>query len=163
MRQRSEKVAYDRGKKEPRAPETMEKGGKQPELSHTGWREWPDTEVRLLAHFVVNFQDLYTIFLDLIRPNAVPAYKTLAPTAPQLAAFKEATDSDGDTKKYFLDGFKERRQAMLKLHTTHMVDREKAYRLLRSLCTAKLNALLATYAVLKWRPITHLINYHHKM
>ena len=71
----------------------------------------------------------------------------VAPTAPQLAAFTKVTDPDGDRKKYFLDGFKERRQAMLKLHTTYMVDREKAYRLLRSLCTAELNALLATNAV----------------
>ena len=107
MSQRSEKIAYDKGKKESRASETVEKGGKLPELSHTGWREWPDTEVRSQAHFVANYQDLYTIFLDLMRPDVEPAYKTyvpVAPTAPQLAAFTEVTDPDSDRKKYFLVG-----------------------------------------------------------
>ena len=129
MSQKSEKVANDKGKKEPRAPGSKAKNENLPELTHTGWREWDENMATLQEYFRDTYQDLHTIFPDPLRLTTVPAYKiftALDPTAEQLANFTDENDPDGDRKKYFLDMFKERRQAALKQQTTQLIDREKA-------------------------------------
>ena len=149
MSQKSEKVANDKGKKEPRAPGSKAKSENLPELTHTGWREWDENMATLQEYFRDTYQDLHTIFPDPLRLTTVPAYKiftALDPTAEQLANFTDENDPDGDRKKYFLDMFKERRQAALKQQTTQLIDREKAYHLIRSLCSAELNAILSPKA-----------------
>ena len=146
MSQKSEKVGHDKARKEHRAPGAKAKGENLPELTHTGWREWDENMVTLQEHFRDEYQDLHTIFP---RLTTEPAYKTFipaVPTAQMLAEFTAENDFGGERRKNLMETFKEERQAMIKLRTTHMVDREKAYYLIRSLCSMELNAILTPKA-----------------
>ena len=138
----------ERAKKEPKAP-GMRSDGHLPVITHTGWREWESTMATLQEHFRDTYQDLHTIFPDPMRITFTPAYKDFIPAVPsreELGQFNEENDPRQDGLKFLLDTYKEKRGTLLKLQSTHMVEREKAYHLIRSLCTSELNAVLTSNA-----------------
>lgn len=120
-----------------------------PEITHNGWKEWDDNIQRLKEHMRVNFQDLESICPDPMMLTLKPAYEVsffLESDFTALEALDEITDPKGFRAKLIMTDLNNDRAVVTKMRRKQMKDRRSAYRLIRSMCSPSLNAILVVEA-----------------
>jgi hypothetical protein len=151
-------MSHGKPVKEAAAPRTEEKGlGKKvlfslrtkpdelPEIRHNCWLEWDDILMALKEYFRLHFQDLESICPDPMLLLELPGYlvHNLPILRPEdLAGITEENDPLGIRKQTVLLLFRARISShMQKVERQHL-DRGSAYRVIRSMCSPQLNAIL---------------------
>ena len=101
--------------------------------------------LKLKEYMRINFQNLEIICRDPMLLIIRPAYKVddfKKPNFTLLESFTEITDPKGYQAKIMINDINIDRALVNKRRMRHMDDRELAYRLIRTMCSATLNAIL---------------------
>ena len=120
-----------------------------PEIAHNGWKEWDDNMQILKEYMRVNFQDLESICPDPMMLSIKPAYEVYEfaePDYAKLEALDDTTDPKGFRAKLMMADLNSERAVVTKMKKKQMEDRRSAYRLIRSMCSPSLNAILIVNA-----------------
>ena len=116
-----------------------------PEITHNCWKEWDDILMTLKEYFRLHFQDLESICPDLMMLEEVPAYVEYPEPEIDIAkcaALTEVNDPMGLRKQTMLLQYRTKLSACNQKQEKQMLDRGSAYRVIRSMCSPQLNAIL---------------------
>jgi hypothetical protein len=119
------------------------------EISHDCHKQWDSIIAKLKAYCRDSYQDLQSICQDPMKVTVAPAYrKHLPPMASEaeLEAIRKENDPTGDKNKIFMGLLSGRNNQYLKLLTQQRIDKENCYTVIREMCSAQLNSLLAVDA-----------------
>jgi hypothetical protein len=116
-----------------------------PEIIHNSWLEWDDMMLGLKEFLRCNFQDLESIIQDPMCLLDTAGYiqyvmPTLRPE--ELAGITEVNDLLGILKQTVLLLFRAKIASHMQKTEKQMLDRVSAYRVIRSICSPHLNAIL---------------------
>ena len=143
--------------KEAATPRADEKGQKSatfslrtkpeelPEIKHNCYMEWDDILNCLKEYFRHNFQDMESICPDPMLLTDIPAYATYQEPileAADLQGLTEASDPQGIHKQTVLIVYKTKLAAYMHKLDKQLLDKGSAYRVIRSMCSPQLNAIL---------------------
>ena len=116
-----------------------------PEITHNGWKESDANMLKLKEYMRSNFQDLQSICPDPMLLTIKPAYKVYnykPPNFTLIESFTKISDPKGFRAKMMMNDINNDRALVNKRIMKQMDDRESAYRLIRSMCSPSLNAIL---------------------
>ena len=120
-----------------------------PEITYNGWKDWDDTMLKLKEYMRSNFQDLQIICPDPMLLTIKPAYKVYdfkPPNFTLMESFTDITDPKGYRAKMIMNDINTDRALVNKRRMKQMDDRESVYRLIRTMCSPSLNAILTVKA-----------------
>jgi hypothetical protein len=116
-----------------------------PEITHNCWKEWDEILMILKEYFRRNFQDLESICPDPMRITEAPAYVDYPPPTLDADAIGELTDKNdplGLQKQIILLTFRAQLSTITTKRDKQALEKGSAYRVIRSMCSPQLNALL---------------------
>jgi Zinc knuckle len=143
--------------KEAVAPRADEKGQRKatfslrtkpeelPEITHNCYMGWDDIMMALKEYCRQHFQDMESIIQDLMLITEKPAYVSYEEPileAADLRSLDEATDPLGIHKQTVLMVYKTKLAAHMNKLDKQLLDKGSAYRVIRSMCSPQLNAIL---------------------
>jgi hypothetical protein len=116
-----------------------------PEIKHNSLLDWDDMMLGLKEFLRCNFQDLESIIPDPMRLFDIAGYiqyvmPILRPE--ELAGITEENDPLGIRKQTVLTLFRAKIASHMQKTEKQMLDRASAYRVIRSMCSPQLNAIL---------------------
>ena len=116
-----------------------------PEITHDCWQQWDEILMTLKEYFRKNFQDLESICPDPMRLWELPAYVDYplpALSQTEVAKLTPESDPSGLMKQTMMLIFRTLLTACTQKRDKQLMDRGSAYRVIRSMCSPQLNAIL---------------------
>ena len=116
-----------------------------PEITHNCWKDWDEVLMILKEYFRKHFQDLESICPDPMLITVAPKYVTY--TLPVLDAdairgLNDESDPMGIQRQTILLMFKAKLSSLTQKQDKQQLERASAYRVIRSMCSPQLNAIL---------------------
>ena len=119
-----------------------------PEITHDCWPIWDEILMTLKEYFRKHFQDLESICPDPMMLAERPAYATYQmPTldAVEVGLLTELNDPMGLRREMILLMFRTQLTSVTQKLDKQLVDKGSAYRVIRSMCSPQLNAILMVH------------------
>ena len=116
-----------------------------PEISHNCWKEWDEILMTLKEYFRRHFQDLESICPDPMLITVGPQYVTYSlPVldADAIRGLNDQSDPMGLQRQTILLMFKAQLSSLTQKQDKQTLERGSAYRVIRSMCSPQLNAIL---------------------
>ena len=115
------------------------------EIGFDTWREWDETIAELRLYFIYNYQDMRTIIPDPLRLHEVAAYKEYKMTVVTDEAEYKALDQNTEIGRDLANFMIQLSQEMMQEECDRQnIEKRKAYSVIRSMCSARLNLTLRT-------------------
>ena len=116
-----------------------------PEITHNCWRDWDEILMVLKEYFRKHFQDLESICPDPMilttTPNYV-TYKLPALNAASIAGLNDESDPMGIQRQTVILIFRSQLSSITQKRDKQELEKASAYRVIRSMCSPQLNAIL---------------------
>ena len=116
------------------------------EISHDCHKQWDSIIAKLKAYCRDNYQDLQSICQDPMKVTVASAYRKHLPPMAELEAIRKENDPSGYKNKIFMGLLSGRNNQYLKFLTQQRINKENCYTVIREMCSAQLNSLLAVDA-----------------
>ena len=116
-----------------------------PEITHDCWQDWDEILMTLKEYFRKNFQDLESICPDPMLLTELPAYVNYplpALSETEMAQLTPENDPSGLRKQTMMLIFRALLTACTQKKDKQLLERGSAYRVIRSMCSPQLNAIL---------------------
>jgi Zinc knuckle len=116
-----------------------------PEITHNCWREWDEILMVLKEYFRRHFQDLESICPDHMMLATVPKYVDYnlpVLDAAAITGLNDQTDPMGIQRQTVLLVFRTQLSSITQKRDKQALEKASAYRVIRSMCSPQLNAIL---------------------
>jgi hypothetical protein len=112
-----------------------------PEILHNGWRAWDDNMLRLKAYLNRNYPEMNSIIADPMILDAKAEYKAYPEIEFDIEKY-ESIEEGKITRTMMVNEHKELAGARRKKLERQQIEKGQTYYLIRSMCSAGLNAIL---------------------